>query len=96
MNGFSETQADRDELSVVYRNLRMCQSERDEILNREANAKQSVVLLQAHAQMLVAALTITRDLIESTLAHVSHGGPTRGDAERALKVANAALSKVSK
>ena len=36
------------------------------------------------------------DLVESTVAHVSHGGPTREDAEKCLETYRAALAHLQK
>lgn len=50
-------------------------------------------LLIAAAPDLLAALRAGRDLIESAFAHVSHGGPTRADAEKVLVIVRKAIAK---
>jgi hypothetical protein len=48
---------------------------------------------EAAIARLTKALTLARDLIWSAFAHVSHGGPTRKEAEQALAKIDAALGK---
>lgn len=56
-------------------------------------AKDSDWKLISASPDLVEALKAAHDIIESTLAHVSHGGPTRADAEKVLLQTAAALTK---
>ena len=69
----------RRELAVVH-------SDHDAALRAIAVFRQQLSLSQESLRAGV-------DLVESAYAHVSHGGPTRADAEKWLKQAKLALAK---
>ena len=66
--------------------------------NSCANAQLIVALRNAAPALLACAeaLQAGHDMVESSVAHVSHGGPTREDAENWLKQAQAALDQLRK
>jgi hypothetical protein len=49
--------------------------------------------LHKSALDLYEALTAVKELLEMSLAHVSHGGPSRADAEKAVALAESVLKK---
>lgn len=65
---------------------------------REGNQalRESKELIMAQRDALLAALTEAMNLILNAYAHVSHGGPTRADAEKVIASCKAAISACEK
>ena len=49
--------------------------------------------MSPYTEQLYEVLREGKELVENTIAHVSHGGPTRADAEAWLEKAKAALAE---